>query len=108
MKKFVIATAVAGLMTMPALAEKLTYEFTTDEGSVSVWTLDQETMGAVSGDITTTYTWDPESKTMCAAVKGEKHCATLAEVKEAPAVGDTTTFTTNHGPFGTVKLIAIE
>ena len=106
MKKFLVAALAAGFVSAPAFAASITVSFAGDDGNTAEWTFDGEG-GATSGDLTTTYTWDEDAATICAAIPDQGDvCATFDE--KAEAVGDTSTYTLSTGVTGTATITAIE
>jgi len=111
MKKLIALTAATAMFAMPAMAAKMTISFANDDGNTVVMTFDQATMkGSVEGvDGEFDYTYDAEARKLCGDATGEGEvCATFAEANEAPAVGDTSAYTTSDGGSGTATITALE
>ncbi len=108
MKTWTIAAILAGILSAPAFAAKITVEFTDTEGSVFVATFDDEAMTVTSDGNTTPYTVDPETRTICGADPEGELCVTFAAMPEAPTVGFETGYETNRGTSGTAKVTAVE
>ena len=106
MKKFFAAAIAAGFIAAPAFAASITISFADNDGTTAEWTFDGEGT-ATSGEITTSYTWDEEAKTLCAEVpeQGEV-CATFDGVAEA--VGESAGYTLSTGGAGTATIMAME
>lgn len=108
MKRLIAIIGATVLLTAPALAATMTLSFATDDGETTVWTLNNADNTASNGEVTLPFTWDAEAKTLCAQAEEGEICATMDTANDAPAVGDTSTYTTNTGVTGTVTIIAIE
>jgi len=106
MKKFIAAAVAAGFIAAPAFAASITISFANDDGTTSEWTFDGEGT-ATSGDISASYTWDEEAKTLCADVPEQGEiCATFDGVAEA--VGESAGYTLSTGGSGTATITAME
>jgi len=106
MKKFVTAAIAAGFLAAPAFAASITLSFANDDGTTSEWTFDGEGT-ATSGDISTSYTWDEEARTLCADVPEQGEiCATFDSV--ADEVGESSGYTLSNGGAGTATITAME
>ena len=111
MKKLSVMTAAAAMLAMPAMAQKMTISFASDDGNTVEITFNQATMkGSAEGlDGEFDYTWDAETRTLCGDGTGQgETCATFAEANETPAVGDTSAYTTSYGGSGTATITALE
>lgn len=108
MKKIILGACLAAFAAAPALAAKTTVEFKRDSGESVVVTLDGEGGATMADGATTTYTYDAEAMKMCFATPDGDNCATFAERKDAPKVGDSVRYTASDGAEGTATVIAIE
>lgn len=104
--KFTALIIAAGLIAAPAFADKMTIEFTPEDGEATTAVFDQAAGTVTMGDKTTTFTWDEESITLCAAMEDGPLCATFAEKRSE--VGESSSYTTNKGTSGNATITALE
>jgi hypothetical protein len=107
MKKMMVAVATSALMAAPAFAGTMTISFASDSGETQVWSFDDATGTASSGDLSAPYTWNGEEKTICATTPQGDICATFEEASDTPAVNDSSRYTTNTGTSGTATITAM-
>lgn len=106
MKKILVSALVAGLIAAPAMAASMTLSFAADGGETQEWTLHDDGT-ATSGDVSVPYTWDETGGVLCATTAEGELCATIADTSDTPAIGDSSTYTTNTGQAGTVTITAM-
>ena len=107
MKRMMTAVLVAGLCAAPALAATMTLSFAGDDGETQVWVLNDADGTATSGDLSVPYTWDAETRELCAKTDDGDICATIEDTGKEPEVGGTAAYTTNTGETGTVTITAM-
>lgn len=82
MKKMLAAATVLAFAAAPAMAEKMTIDFATAEGTAT-FVFDSTAGTYVGPDGTTgTYTFDEETSTLCGTSGGGELCATFEDVKQ--------------------------
>lgn len=104
MKKIIVSTLAAGLLAAPAFAASITISFASDEGATQVWTFDDSTMTATTGELSTSYTWDAETSTLCADIPEEGEVCATFESTEAPTVGGSSAYTLSTGGSGVATI----
>lgn len=107
MKRFLTAAFVAGLCAAPALSGTMTLSFANEDGETQVWTLNDADGTATSGELTVPYTWNEETRELCAKTDDGDLCATIEDTGKEPEVGGTATYTTSTGESGTVTIMAM-
>lgn len=107
MRKLMVAVAATAMIGAPAYAGTMTISFASDSGETQVWSFDDATGTASSGDLSAPYTWNAEENTICATTAEGDICATFEEASETPAVNDSSRYTTNTGTAGTATITAM-
>lgn len=106
MKTLIATAATLAFVAAPAFADKITIEFSTDEGAVSYTFDDADGTFTSTAGTSGTYTYDEATKTICGTTDEGEQCATFED--DTRKVGHSTSYTGSDGNTGTATVTAME
>ncbi len=99
-----LAIAATGALALPAMAASTTIEFNGADGTTTVVELKSDGMASLNGGAPVAYTWDEDSRTLCASMNEAPVCATFEAA--GSGIGFSSAYTTSAGGSGTATIIA--